>query len=188
MQKVGNVPKDELIMRHGKGDSGYPLSEVIEKAKLPLNFWMPQSDLYDRSGDPGEHIYKFQTNMLLLQVSDTVMCRAFPTTLRKAAHAWFKSLRPRSIHFFDQLSDIFQKHFVSSPTRRKTSTSLLNAVQERNESLSHYLGRFNTAMLEIDNLDESMKYTTFLCGLRPTSKFAFVVNKSLHGNMNTQLK
>ncbi|KAK3032342.1 hypothetical protein RJ639_035393 [Escallonia herrerae] len=32
--------------------------------------------------------------------------------------------------------------------------------------------------LEIDNLDESVKYTAFLRGLRPTSKFAFSVNKS----------
>ncbi|KAK3030418.1 hypothetical protein RJ639_037547 [Escallonia herrerae] len=116
---------------------------------------MPQCDLYDENGDPGEHVYQFQTNMLLLQVSDDVMCQAFPTTLRKAAHAWFKSLQPRSIHSFSQLSDIFQKHFVSSRTRRKNSASLLNVVQEKNESLSHYLGRFNAATLEIDNLDES---------------------------------
>ncbi|KAK3005272.1 hypothetical protein RJ639_016459 [Escallonia herrerae] len=112
------------------------------------------------------------------------MCRAFPTTLRKAAHAWFKSLRPRSIHSFAQLSDLFQKHFVSSRTRRKNSASLLNVVQERNESLSRYLGRFNAATLEIDNLDESVKYTAFMRGLRPTTKFAFAVNKSPPGNMS----
>ncbi|KAK3016860.1 hypothetical protein RJ639_005981 [Escallonia herrerae] len=145
---------------------------------------MLQCDLYDGSGDPGENVYQFQTNMLLLQVSDVVMCRAFPTTLRKAAHAWFKSLRPRSIHSFAQLSDLFQKHFVSSRTRRKNSASLLNIVQERNESLSRYLGRFNAATLEIDNLDESVKYTAFMRGLRPTTKFAFAVNKSPPGNMS----
>ncbi|KAK3040911.1 hypothetical protein RJ639_027906 [Escallonia herrerae] len=94
-----------------RNESGYPLSKAIEKAKLPPNFWMPQCDLYDGTGDPGEHVYQFQTNMLLLQVSDAVMCRAFPTTLRKAAHAWFQSLQPRSIHSFSQLSDLFQKHF-----------------------------------------------------------------------------
>ncbi|KAK3027419.1 hypothetical protein RJ639_040435 [Escallonia herrerae] len=126
---------------------------------------MPQCDLYDGNGDPGEHVYQFQTNMLLLQVSDDVMCRAFPTTLRKAAHAWFKSLQPRSIHSFSQLSNIFQKHFVSSRTRRKNSASLLNVVQEKNECLSHYLGRFNAATLEIDNLDESGRkaYTREVC-------------------------
>ncbi|KAK3040694.1 hypothetical protein RJ639_028390 [Escallonia herrerae] len=141
-------------------DSGYPLSKAIEKAKLPPNFQMPQCDLYDGSGDPGEHVYQFQTNMLLLQVSDVVMFWAFPTTLRKAAHAWFNQ------------------------TRRKNSVSLLNVVQERNESLSRYLGRFNAATLEIDNLDESVKYTAFMRGLRPTTKFAFAVNKSPPGNMS----
>ncbi|KAK3029965.1 hypothetical protein RJ639_038770 [Escallonia herrerae] len=153
-----------------RDESGYPLSEAIEKAKLPPNFRMPQCDLYDGTRDPGEHVYQFETNMLLLQVSDAVMCRAFPTTLRKAAHAWFKSLQPRSIYSFGQLLDLFQKHFISSRSRRKNSASLLNIVQEKNESLACFLGRFNAATLEIDNLDESVKYTAFLRGLRPTSK------------------
>ncbi|KAK3012465.1 hypothetical protein RJ639_007976 [Escallonia herrerae] len=149
-----------------RDESRYPLSKAIKKTKLPPNFRMPQCDLYDGTGDPGEH------------VSDAVMCRAFPTTLRKAAHAWFKSLQPRSIYSFGQLSDLFQKHFVSSRSRIKNSASLLNIVQEKNESLACFLGRFNAATLEIDNLDESVKYTAFLRGLRPTSKFAFSVNKS----------
>ncbi|KAK3033121.1 hypothetical protein RJ639_036480 [Escallonia herrerae] len=171
-----------------RDESGYPLSKAIEKAKLPHNFRMPQCDLYDGTGDPGEHVYQFQTNMLLLQVSDAVMCRAFPTTLRKAAHAWFKSLQPRSIYSFGQLSDLFQKYFVSSRSRRKNSASLLNIVQEKNESLACFLGRFNAATLEIDNLDESVKYTAFLQGLRPTSKFAFSMNKSPPGNMKALLE
>ncbi|KAK3015085.1 hypothetical protein RJ639_007472 [Escallonia herrerae] len=171
-----------------RDESGYPLSEAIQNAKLPPNFHMPQCDLYDGTGDPGEHVYQFETNMLLLQVSDTVMCRVFPTTLRKAAHAWFKSLQPRSIYSFGQLSDFFQKHFVSSRSRRKNSASLLNIVQEKNESLACFLGRFNTATLEINNLDESVKYTAFLRGLRPTSKFAFSVNKSPPGYMKSLLE
>ncbi|KAK3012706.1 hypothetical protein RJ639_009862 [Escallonia herrerae] len=120
-----------------RAESGYPLSEAIQKAKLPPNFRMPQCDLYNGTGDPGEHVYQFETNMLLLQVSDAVMCRAFPTTLRKAAHAWFKSLQPRSIYLFGQLADLFQKHFISSRSRRKNSASLLNIVQEKKMSLWH---------------------------------------------------
>ncbi|KAK3016189.1 hypothetical protein RJ639_007029 [Escallonia herrerae] len=171
-----------------RDDSGYPLSEAIQKAKLPPNFRMPQCDLHDGTGDPGEHVYQFETNMLLLQVSDAVMCRAFPTTLRKAAHAWFKSLQPRSIYSFGQLLDLFQKHFVSSRSRRKNSTSLLNIVQEKNESLACFLERFNAVTLEIDNLDESVKYTAFFRGLQSTSKFAFSVNKSPSGNMKALLE
>ncbi|KAK3035100.1 hypothetical protein RJ639_032602 [Escallonia herrerae] len=171
-----------------RNESGYPLLKAIEKAKLPPNFRMPQCDLYDGTGDPGEHVYQFQTNMVLLLVSDAVMCRAFPTTLRKAAHAWFKSLQPRSIYSFCQLSDLFQKHFVSSRSRRKNSASLLNIVQEKNESLACFLGRFNAATLEIDNLDESVKYTAFLRGLRPTFKFTFSMNKSPPGNIKALLE
>ncbi|KAK3002092.1 hypothetical protein RJ639_021794 [Escallonia herrerae] len=104
-----------------RDESRYPLSEAIEKAKLPPNFRMPQCDLYDGTGDPGEHVYQLETNMLLIQVSDAVMCRAFPTTLRKAAHAWFKSLQPRSIYSFGQLSDLFQKHFISKGKSAKRS-------------------------------------------------------------------
>ncbi|KAK3020185.1 hypothetical protein RJ639_047129 [Escallonia herrerae] len=119
------------------------------------------------------------------------MCRAFPTTLRKASHAWFKSLQPRSIYSFGQFSDLFQKYFVSSRSRRKNSSSrsrrknsasLRNIVQEKNESLACFLGRFNAATLEID------KYTAFLRGLRPTSKFTFSVNKSPPGNMKALLE
>ncbi|KAK3000375.1 hypothetical protein RJ639_020439 [Escallonia herrerae] len=144
---------------------------------------MPQCDLYDGTGDPGEHVYQFETNM----VSDVVMCRAFPTTLRKAAHAWFKSLQPRSIYSFAKLSDLFQKYFVSSHSQKKNSASLLNIVQEKNESLACFLRRFNAATLEIDNLDESEKYNAFLRGLRLTSKFAFSVNKSPPGNVKALL-
>ncbi|KAK3042098.1 hypothetical protein RJ639_001800 [Escallonia herrerae] len=149
---------------------------------------MPQCDLYDGTRDPGEHVYQFETNMLLLQVSDAVTCRAFPTTLRKAAHAWFKYLQPRSIYSFGQLSDLFHKHFISSRSRRKNSASLLNIVQEKNEYLACFLRRFNAATLEIDNLDESVKYTAFLRGLQPTSKFAFSMNKSPPGNMKSLLE
>ncbi|KAK3010864.1 hypothetical protein RJ639_012970 [Escallonia herrerae] len=138
---------------------------------------MPQCDLYDGTGDPREHVYQFETNMLLLQVSDAVMCRAFPTILRKAAHAWFKSLHPRSVYSFGQLSDLFQKHFVSSSSRWKNSASLLNVVQEKNESLACFLRLFNSATLEIENLDEFVKYIAFLRGLQSTSKFAFSMNK-----------
>ncbi|KAK3029813.1 hypothetical protein RJ639_038255 [Escallonia herrerae] len=119
--------------------------------------------------------------------TNAVMCRAFPTTLRKATHAWFKSLRPRSILSFAQLSDLFQKHFMSSRYRKKNLASLPDVVQERNESMSSYLGRFNAATLKINNLDELVKYTAFLCGLHPTSKFVFAVNKSLPGNMSALL-
>ncbi|KAK3013652.1 hypothetical protein RJ639_009519 [Escallonia herrerae] len=93
--------------------------------------------------------------------------------------------------FASQAEQVFfvqEKQFVSSRSKRKNSTSLLNVVQEKKKSLACYLGRFNAATLEIDNLDKSVKYTAFLRGLLPTSKFAFSVNKSPPGNMKALLE
>ncbi|KAK3041766.1 hypothetical protein RJ639_000282 [Escallonia herrerae] len=87
-----------------------------------------------------------------------------------------------------RLSTALEKVTLGSRSRRKNSASLLNIVQEKNESLACYLGRFNAATLEIDNLDESVKYAAFLRGLQPTSKFAFSINKSHPGNMNALLE
>ncbi|KAK2997736.1 hypothetical protein RJ639_024902 [Escallonia herrerae] len=69
----------------------------------------------------------------------------------------------------------------------KTLDTLCPKKLRKNESLSQYLGRFNATTLEIDNLDESVKYTAFMRGLRPTSKFVFAVNKSPPGNMSALL-
>ncbi|KAK2997523.1 hypothetical protein RJ639_025595 [Escallonia herrerae] len=164
-------------------DSTNSSPELVARVETPR-----RSTHRKRAPESREHVYQFETNMLFLQVSDAVMCRAFPTTLRKAAHAWFKSLQLRSIYSFGQLSDLYQKHFISSCSRRKNLTSLLNIVQEKNESLACFLRRFRAATLEIANLDESVKYTAFLQSFRPTSKFAFSVNKSSPGNRKALLE
>ncbi|KAK3020900.1 hypothetical protein RJ639_045883 [Escallonia herrerae] len=169
-------------------ESGYPISEAIEKAKLPPNFQTPQCDLYNGTGDLGEHVYQFETYMLLLQVSDAVMCRAFPTTLRKAAHAWFKSLQPRSIHSFSHIRSFSEALCKQSLMKEKLGKPAQHSAREINESLAGYLGPFNAATLEVDNLDESVKYTAFLRGLQPTSKFTFSINKSPPCNMKALLE
>ncbi|KAK3001563.1 hypothetical protein RJ639_021570 [Escallonia herrerae] len=94
-------------------------------------------------------------------------------------------IRPLFCPIIGSLSEALCKQ---SLPKEKKSTSLLNVVQEKNESLACFLGRFNVATLEIDNLDESMKYTAFLRGLQSTSKFAFSVNKSPPGNMKALLE
>ncbi|KAK3009095.1 hypothetical protein RJ639_015070 [Escallonia herrerae] len=58
----------------------------------------------------------------------------------------------------------------SSPTQAAEAETLRRSIHRKRAP------EFPT--LEIDNLDESVKYIAFLRGLRPTSKFAFSVNKS----------
>ena len=59
-------------------------SEIMEQV-VPPRFKMPQTELYDGSSDPLDHLEAFKALMLLHGANDGTMCRAFSATLRKAA-------------------------------------------------------------------------------------------------------
>lgn len=52
---------------------------------LPKHFKMSQLKIYDGSTDPVDHLEGFKTLMLFQEATDVVLCRAFPSTLRKLA-------------------------------------------------------------------------------------------------------
>ena len=58
-----------------------------------------------------DHIKSFKTLMLLQMISNEVMCKVFPTTLKGAARVWFAKLPSGTIANFEQLSKGF---FVTS--------------------------------------------------------------------------
>ncbi|RZR75429.1 hypothetical protein BHM03_00057068 [Ensete ventricosum] len=70
-----------------KGDSSF--TPEIQAKPLPATFRLPALEPYDSSGDSIEHIATFCAQMTLYDTSEALMCRAFPTTLRGSAKAWF---------------------------------------------------------------------------------------------------
>ena len=77
-------------------------------------FKMPQTELYDGTIDPLDHLKSFKALMLFHGANDGIMCRAFPATLWKVARLWFLGLHTGSIHSFEQLDRLFTAHFISS--------------------------------------------------------------------------
>ena len=57
-------------------------SEIMRQPILP-QFKMPQTELYDSSVDPLDHLEAFKALMLLHGTNDKMLCRAFLDTLRK---------------------------------------------------------------------------------------------------------
>ena len=57
----------------------------INSHPLPFKFKMPSLDSYDGTRNPCDHIATFKTTMHLQGVSDKIMCKAFPTTLKGPA-------------------------------------------------------------------------------------------------------
>ena len=90
---------DDLVNR-----TDSPFTAPVNSCPLPQKFWMPQVESYDGVKDLLDHLETFKTMMHLQGVSDEIMCRAFPTTLRGAARIWFSRLTPNSINTFKELS------------------------------------------------------------------------------------
>ena len=59
-------------------------SKVMEEPIQP-QFKMPQTELYDGSVDPLDHLEAFKALMLLHGANEGTLCWAFLATLRKAA-------------------------------------------------------------------------------------------------------
>ena len=80
-----------------------PFSPQIMNEVIPPKFKMPHIDPYGGTTDPFDHLESFKALMLLHGAIDGILCKAFPTTLRKVVRFWFAGLHPASIHSFEQL-------------------------------------------------------------------------------------
>ncbi|XP_015956200.1 uncharacterized protein LOC107480559 [Arachis duranensis] len=136
------------------------------RAKVSRNFKSPNMDLYDGTTDPKHHLSNFKSRMYLADAFDATRCKAFPTTLTKAAMKWFDSLPPRSVTSFDDLSRKFLMQFSIQKDKVKHAPSLLWVKQEVGEPLRDYMERFNKACLEIQDLPTEAIIMGLVNGLR----------------------
>ncbi|KAK3008234.1 hypothetical protein RJ639_014840 [Escallonia herrerae] len=162
---------------------GRPFTKDIEFFPTPANFKMPQYDTYDGTRDPMEHLARFSSCMNLHLVLDQIMSRAFPVTLKGAAHAWFQHLAPRSISCWAQLAESFRGNFLTSRIQKKNSSALFRIVQGPKESLKSYYARFNAEKLLIDHLDSGVTFAAMARGVRPGTPLRFLLNKRPPENM-----
>ena len=84
----------------------------INNHPLPPKFKMPSLDSYDGMCDPFDHIATFKTTMNLQGVPDEIMCRVFPTTLKRPARLWFSKIPLNTVGFFKELSKLFVNNFI----------------------------------------------------------------------------
>jgi len=71
---------DDLVNR-----TDSPFTTSVNSFPLSSKFHMPHMDSYDGVKDALDHLKTFITLMYLQGVTDAIMCRAFPTTLKGAA-------------------------------------------------------------------------------------------------------
>ena len=104
---------------------------IAEVLRYPLQakFKMPQVEIFDGVKDPVDHLNTYKNQMELHGYQDPVRCKAFATTLKGPALAWFNRIPPSSISSFRELSIAFVSHFIGARTYRKSSYHLLTVKQ-----------------------------------------------------------
>ena len=133
-------------------------------------------ELYDGTVDPCDHLERYRTLMMIQGANDPLMCLSFPTTLQKSAWAWYSGLAPESMASFEQLEEMFVAHFSTSIRRPRHSDTLFSLVQGEKESLKDFVARFNTATLEITDLNEYVAMSALKKGLKQ-SRFTYSLDK-----------
>ena len=161
-----------------------PFTAEVLRYPLPAKFRMPQVEAFDGVKDPVNHLNTYKNQMELHGYQDPVRCRAFATTLKGPALAWFNRLPPSSIHSFRDLSIAFVSHFIGARTYRKPSYHLLTVKQGTQESLKSYVHRFTAESLKVDIPEEKFAITAFIAGLGVKSKdLMFSISKNPQASM-----
>ncbi|XP_059654271.1 uncharacterized protein LOC132300988 [Cornus florida] len=99
-----------------------------------------------------------------------------------SARVWFNKLKPGTINTFEELSKLFVSHFIASQRHRRPATYLLTVKQQKGESIREYITRFNTEMLQAEEMDDKVALIAFIGGLQ-TSRFSFALSKEPPTNM-----
>ncbi|KAL2516898.1 Uncharacterized protein Adt_13145 [Abeliophyllum distichum] len=155
MSKKSSMPQSMVLEE-------YHFSLEVMAVPLPRDFKQPKMEKYDGSSDPVHHLRTFVDLMRLQVTPDAIMYKAFPPTLRRKAMDWIANLYPKSIHTFDDFSKNFAAQFASSKRVKKTTISLMQLTQDKDELLKDFIARFNRAMLGIKYLQMSVVVTAMM--------------------------
>ena len=153
-------PVEDLVHR-----TDSPFTASINGQPLPPKFKMLSLDSYDGTRDPFDHIATFKTMMHLQGVPNEIMCRAFPTNLKRPTRVWFSKISPNTVSSFEELSKLFVKNFIGGQRHKRSSSSLLTIEQGENENLRSLITCFNREALTVDEVDDKLLLVAFHNGI-----------------------
>ena len=140
--------------------------------------------MYNGRIDPIEQLCQFKQKMAIHSQNETLMCRAFPSSLGPMPIRWFDGLRTNSINSFKKLTQSFCSRFITCNRVPQPLDSLLSMSMREGESVKAYSKRYWEMFNKIDDDFDEVAIKTFKDGL--PSKHG--LRKSLTGKLVTSLR
>ncbi|XP_050211517.1 uncharacterized protein LOC126661699 [Mercurialis annua] len=153
MQRVAEEKSREHVQTSSMTDGKSPLAISVLSEKWPERLKIPNFENFDGTGCPESHVTKYYNKMVLLDVSDIILCKTFPTTLSDTAQRWYNSLKARSIATWRQLNKEFLIRFFRNIPRKRSYEELYMCKQGEGETLRAYIERFNNEAMKIEHLN-----------------------------------
>ncbi|XP_050217708.1 uncharacterized protein LOC126668561 [Mercurialis annua] len=91
--------------------------------------------------------------MILLDVSDAILCKTFPTTLGDTAQRWHNGLKAGSIANLRQLNREFVIRFFTNIPPKRSTKEIYRCKQGEGKTLRAYIERFNNEAVKIEDLN-----------------------------------
>ena len=103
-----------------------PFTAEVLRYPLPAKFKTPQVESFDGIKDPVDHLNTYKNQMELHGYQDPVRYRAFATTLKGPALAWFNRIPPSSNLFIQRAIHCVRLPFHRSQDVQKTDLSYID--------------------------------------------------------------
>jgi len=131
-------------------------SSIFADAEYPKDFKPANLQKYESKQDPVQWLHLYSTAINVAGGDTGTKVLYFPIVLKPAPLTWLESLKPESIHSWDDLKKVFVDNFQGSLHRVATRHTLAMCKQEPGETLRSYIKRFfdmRTTITNVSNED-----------------------------------
>nr|GEY98353.1 reverse transcriptase domain-containing protein [Tanacetum cinerariifolium] len=134
--------------------------EISRKTRMPNNI-----KTYDGTGDPEDHVKKFQAAAQVERWAMPTWCHMFNSTLIGAARVWFDELPPESIDGYKDMKATFLSYFMQQKKYVKDPVEIHNIKQRDGETLEDFMQWFKIETGRIKGAPECMRISGFMQGI-----------------------
>ncbi|GJT56388.1 reverse transcriptase domain-containing protein [Tanacetum coccineum] len=132
----------------------------LRKTRMPNNV-----KTYDGTGDPKDHVKKFQAAAQVERWAMPTWCHMFNSTLIRTARVWFDELPPKIIDGYKDLKAAFLAYFMQQKKYIKDPVEIHNIKQKDGETIEDFIEQIKVETGRMKGAPECMRISEFMHGV-----------------------